>query len=199
MATQVEGTPFVLAHPLEPLTPEEIQLASAIVLEEQSLSERVRFVSVTLYEPPKQEVLAFKTGDAVVRRAFIILLDKNTETSATYEAIVNLSAKQVDSWKHIPGPQPSILLEEFLACEQTVKAHPEFKEALENRGLPILDLVYVDPWTAGNYGTEEENTRRMVRTTVHVRLDPDDLHENSYAHPVEGLHVLFDLTTSQVI
>src|SRR5438045_3014246 len=102
MATQVEGTPFVLAHPLEPLTPEEIQQASTLIREQQALSEYVRFASVTLYEPSKQEVLAFKLGDPVVRKAFIILLDKSAETSATYEAIVNLSEKKVDSWKHIP-------------------------------------------------------------------------------------------------
>ncbi|MBV9230805.1 MAG: primary-amine oxidase, partial [Chloroflexi bacterium] len=55
------------------------------------------------------------------------------------------------------------------------------------------------PWSAGNYGNEEEQTRRILRTTVHVMTDPNDPDENSYAHPVVGLHVIFDLNAMEVI
>ncbi|QBD76163.1 primary-amine oxidase [Ktedonosporobacter rubrisoli] len=199
MSTQVKGSPAVITHPLEPLTPEEIRTAVAMVKAERSLSELVRFVSVALYEPSKQEVQAFREGDPVVRRAFMVLLDKSEETSATYEVIVNISEGKIESWKHISGVQPSIMPEEFLACEQAVKEHPDFLAALAKRGITNLDLVYVDPWSAGNYGVAEENSRRILRTTVHTRVNPDDSQENSYAHPVEGLHALFDLTTMQVI
>ena len=51
MVTEANEILPVIAHPLEPLTPEEIRTAVAIVRTECSLSERVRFVCVTLQEP----------------------------------------------------------------------------------------------------------------------------------------------------
>jgi primary-amine oxidase len=70
-------------HPLEPLTSEEIRAAVSVLKEQRSLSALVRFVSVTLHEPKKSEVLAFQPGDPLVRRAFLVLLDKSEETTAT--------------------------------------------------------------------------------------------------------------------
>ena len=172
-----------LPHPLEPLTSEEITAAVSIVRTERNLNERVRFVSVTLHEPPKELVLNYKPGDPLTREAFMVLLDK-TNGGATYEAIVNITSGEVTSWRHIPGVQPSIMLEEA---------------ALAKRGVTDLTLVYVDPWSAGNYGTREENQHRILRTTVHVRVDPDDPNENSYAHPVAGLHAIVDLNTMEVL
>jgi primary-amine oxidase len=199
MVTEAKSTTLAMQHPLEPLTPEEITTATAIVRENQPPGARLRFVSVTLAEPPKPEALAFKPGDPIVRRAFIVLLDTGQETNGTYEALVNLNEGTVESWRHILGAQASIMFEEFLACEQIVKADPAFQEALAKRGITNMDLVCVDPWSAGNYGALEEQSRRILRTTVHVRTDPADTEENSYAHPVEGLHAIVDLSRRQVL
>jgi primary-amine oxidase len=186
-------------HPLEPLSAEEITAAVQIVRRERNLSELVRFVSVTLHEPAPEVVLNFKPGDPVTREAFMVLLDKTDGVGMTYEAVVDITTGTVTSWQRVEGVQPSIMLEEFFACESVVKAHPDFQAALARRGITNLDLVYVDPWSAGNYGNVEENTRRILRTTVHVRLDPNNPNENSYAHPVAGLHAVFDLNRMEVI
>ncbi len=197
-STEVSLPSTPVLHPLEPLTAEEITAAVHIVRTERNLSERVRFVTVTLHEPPREVVLNFKPGDPITREAFMVLLDKSAG-GATYEAIVSITEGKVTSWRHIPGVQPSIMLGEFFACEQAVKAHPDFQAALARRGITNIDLVYVDPWSAGNYGTEAENKRRILRTTVHVRTDPNDPNENSYAHPVAGLHAIFDLNAMEVV
>ena len=182
-------------HPLEPLTAEEITAAVRIVRTERSLHERVRFASVTLHEPPKEVVLNFKQGDPITRAAFIILLD-NTD-GATYEAIVSVTEAKVTSWRHIPGAQPSIMLDEFFECEQAVKASPEFQAALRKRGITNFDLLMVDPWSAGNYGgTEEESKQRLSRALSWVRSDPND---NGYAHPIEGLIAVVDLNKMEVV
>jgi primary-amine oxidase len=186
-------------HPLEPLSAEEITIAVQIARRIRNLSEHARFVSVTLHEPSPETALNFKPGDPVTREALMILLDKTGNVGATYEAIVNITTGTITSWRHVEGVQPSIMLEEFFACQEGVKAHPDFQAALAKRGITDLDLVYVDPWSAGNYGNVEEQTRRILRTTVHVRLNPNDPEENSYAHPVAGLHALFDLNSMQVI
>jgi primary-amine oxidase len=184
----------VVLHPLEPLTAEEIAAAVRIARTQRNLSERVRFGSVRLNEPPKELVLNFKPGDPIAREAFLILLD-NTD-GMTYEAIVSLTTGKVVLWRHIPSVQPSIMIDEFFECERTVKAHPDFQAALRKRGITNLDLVMVDPWSAGNYGTTDENTRRLSRTISFVRSHPTD---NGYAHPIEGVLALVDLNKMEVV
>jgi primary-amine oxidase len=187
-------SPPSILHPLEPLTAEEIAAAVHIVRTERNLHERVRFASVALHEPPKEVVLNFKQGDPVTRAAFIILLD-NTD-GATYEVVVSITEGKVASWRHIPGVQPSIMLDEFFECEQAVKASPEFQAALRKRGITNFDLLMVDPWSAGSYGGEEEKTQRLSRALSWVRSDPND---NGYAHPIEGLIAVVDLNKMEVV
>jgi primary-amine oxidase len=181
-------------HPLEPLTAAEITLAVQIVRSERHLSNQVRFVSVTLHEPLKSVVLNFKPGEPITREAFMVLLDNTHE--ATYEAIVSITERRVVSWEHIPGVQPSILLGEFFEFEPLVKAHPDFQAAMQKRGITNMDLVMVESSTSGNYGAEEEQTRRIMRGLVWLKLNP---HDNSYAHPVEGVQAIVDLHKMEVI
>lgn len=154
---------------------------------------------VKLHEPAPEVALGYKPGDAVTREVFMSLLDKTDGKGAAYEAIVNLTDGTVSSWKHIEGVQPSIIFEEFFACEDAIKAHPDFQAALARRGVTDLERVRIDPWSAGNYGRPEENTRRILRTTVHYLLNVDDPEENTYAHPIGGLHAVLDLNTMEVI
>jgi primary-amine oxidase len=88
------------------------------------------------------------------------------------------------------------MIDEFFECEQMLKAHPDFQAALRKRGITNFDLVMVDPWSAGNYGTKEEQTQRLTRTLSWVRSDPND---NGYAHPIEGLLALVDLNKMEVV
>ncbi len=187
-------SPSTAIHPLEPLTGEEIAAAVNIVRTERNLHERVRFASVALHEPPKEVVLNFKPGDHITREAFIILLDN--ADGATYEAVVSITGGKVTSWRHIPGVQPSIMLDEFFECEQAVKASPAFQEALRKRGITNADLVMVDPWSAGHYTDGERETRRLSRALSWVRSDPND---NGYAHPIEGVIAIVDLNKMEVV
>src|SRR6266849_8246490 len=147
-------SPTSVLHPLEPLAAEEITAAIQIARTERNLSDRVRFASVRLHEPPKEVVLNFKQNDPITREAFIILLD-NTD-GATYESIVSITEGKVISWQHIPGVQPSIMLDEFFECEQLLKRDPQFQAAMARRGITDMVMVMVDPWSAGYYGPEEE-------------------------------------------
>ena len=139
-------------------------------------------------------VLNFKKGDAIQREAFAILLDNATAT--TYEAIVSLTEGAVTSWKKVDGVQPPIMLDEFIECENAVKANPEFRAALERRGITNSDLVMVDPWSAGNFGFEDEQGKRLSRALCWVRSSPTD---NGYARPIEGVVPVVDLNTMQVL
>src|SRR5689334_14493910 len=119
MATTTLPNAVGLRHPLEPLTPEEIAATVEILRRERGLGPRVRFVTISLDEPPKDAVLAFPSQGPVERQAFVILLDN--EAGRTYEAVVSLARGTVVSWEHIPDVQPAIMLDEFLECEQACK------------------------------------------------------------------------------
>ncbi|MEM9945674.1 MAG: primary-amine oxidase [Cyanobacteria bacterium P01_D01_bin.36] len=183
-----------VTHPLEPLTPKEIETAVAIIRDQRSLATSFRFNTVTLKEPPKQTVLGFSTGDSITREAFVILLDN--ATAKTYEAVISLTEGSVKSWEHIPGVQPGIMLDEFVACEAAVKADPDFQAAIAKRGITNPDLVIVDPWSAGNYGIAEEEGVRLSRALCWVKANPTD---HGYARPIEGVIPVVDLNKMEVI
>ena len=183
-----------ISHPLEPLTAEEIKVAVATVKQAQSLSDRVRFMSVALQEPPKDLVQAFSFGDSIDRQAFIVLLDN--KTAKTYEVIVSITQQSIVSWKYIPDVQPGFVLDEFFDCEAAVKASPDFQAALLKRGITDPDLVMVDPWSAGNYGLEDEQGLRLSRALSWVRSSATD---NGYARPIEGVIAVIDLNKMEVL
>ncbi|HEY9626383.1 MAG TPA: primary-amine oxidase [Coleofasciculaceae cyanobacterium] len=183
-------------HPLDPLSAAEIEAAVSLVKTQQNLGEQVRFISVSLHEPPKGMVMSFESGQPFEREVEMVLLDNASR--GTYEAIVSLTANAVTSWKLIPGVQPAIALDEFFECEAAVRADPDFQAALQKRGITDMSLVAIDPWSAGYYGDEPEGDtgRRLVRTLCWVRSHPTD---NLYAHPVEGVLAIVDLNAMQVL
>ena len=181
-------------HPLDPLTPKEIAEAAAILKTQRDLGARVRFETIVLQEPAKETVLNFRTGDLIHREAFIVILDN--DAGATYEAVISLDQGKVSSWQHIPGVQPRIMFDEFGDCEAAVKANPEFQAAIKKRGITNSDLVMVDPWSAGNYGFEEEKGRRLVLARSFLRSSPTD---NGYARPIEGVTAVVDLNSMEVV
>ncbi|PLR79923.1 tyramine oxidase [Bacillus canaveralius] len=181
-------------HPLEPLSAEEILKAVSILKEKKNLTDSARFEQVGLYEPAKEVVLNFKEGDPISREAFIIVLD--SKDSQTYEAVISVTDGEVVSWKHIPGVQPSFLLEEYSELEETVKKHPDFHAALKKRGIESPDLVMVDPWSVGYFGIPEDEGRRLARALCFVRQFPGD---NAYAYPLTGLLPVVDLSTMEIV
>jgi primary-amine oxidase len=184
-----------VAHPLDPLSADEIGRASELVRTERNLRpEHVRFVSVNLHEPPKDQVLAFRPGSQVEREAFIVLLDH--QEGKTYEAVVSLTNGRVTSWQHMPDVHPSLTAEEFLECERACQANPDWHAAMRKRGITDFSLCMVEPWSAGNYGIEGENGRRITRALTWVRSNPRD---NGYARPVENVVTVVDLHAMQVL
>ncbi|MDQ6669948.1 MAG: hypothetical protein M3069_04240 [Chloroflexota bacterium] len=165
-----------------------------ILRRERQRGERVRFVSISLHEPPKASMLDFPASGPVDRQAFAILLDN--ASGGTCEAVVSLDRRAVVSWDEIADVQPAIMLDEFLECEQACKASPEWQAAMRKRGITEFDLCLADPWSSGNVGLEEERGRRLSRALTWVRSRPDD---NGYARPVENVITVVDLQAMQVI
>ena len=192
-SVHVQSAPVKASHPLDPLTPQEIEASVSILRAGQSLGERVRFESVELKEPPKESVLSRNGHEPPEREAFIILLDN--DTGNTYEAVVSLDESAVKSWTHVPGVQPRLMMDEFFDCENAVKASPDFQTALRKRGIDDTSLVMVDPWPAGNYGVVEEEGLRLSFARSWLKTSPND---NGYARPIEGVIAVVNLNEMRV-
>ena len=183
-----------IAHPLYPLTIEEIQVAVAVIKSQQSYSRFSRFISVALKEPDKSVVKKNMNYSDIHRHAFVVLF--NNETNSCFEIIVDIDLKTVVSWKHIPGVQPTMSTDEQIECEQAVLNSPEFIQAILEYGIEDPALVMVDIWSAGFYGSEEEKSMRLARPLCFLRSDSTD---NGYSKPIEGLRPVVDLNTMKVI
>ncbi|SFK98642.1 primary-amine oxidase [Geodermatophilus ruber] len=195
MALHAPDVRTTTSNPLEPLDADELRRVSEIIREHRDLDAQVRFVSVSLHEPPKQEVLEHDRngGPPPERAAFVVLYDRGRQQ--TIEAVVSLSGGVVSSWEVVEGVQPSVMLEEFFSTEEITRADPRWQEAMRKRGVTDFSLAMIDPWAAG-YDLEDPQGRRLIRPLTFVRSGEDD---NGYARPVENLIVLVDLDRMEVI
>ncbi|HJZ94634.1 MAG TPA: primary-amine oxidase [Gemmataceae bacterium] len=183
------------AHPLEPLSAAEVQLAVTILKDAGKVTPTTRFVSVSLKEPPKAAVHGLYLTPIPHREAFAVLFDNGA--NACYAATISLAKRALVGWKHVPGVQPTMTVDEQVECEQAVLASPEFKAALKKHyGIDDTSRVMVDIWSAGYYGEAEEANRRLARPLCFVRADPTD---NGYARPIEGLRPVVDLNAMKVV
>lgn len=182
-----------MSHPLEPLSASEVQAVVSILKAKDKVTPTTRFVSVSLKEPSKEMVHA--DMENLPRSALAILFDN--ATNSCYEATVSISNKSLHSWKHVPGVQPTMTIDEQIECEQAVLKSPEFAAALKkHHGVSDTSLVMVDIWSAGYYGEETEKGMRLARPLCFLRADPTD---NGYVRPIEGIRPVVDLNTMRVL
>ena len=88
-----KGRSAVASHPLEPLSADEFRRTTEILHREGHVTETFRFASIELMEPAKQEVLAWRAGDALPRHSFAVVW--NRADNKTYEATVDLTGDAV--------------------------------------------------------------------------------------------------------
>jgi primary-amine oxidase len=145
-------------HPLDPLTADEVVRAWSLVRTHDGLGPRVRVISVVLAEPLRAALSGLGADHPVERAAFVVLMDRDARKA--YEAVVSVTQGRVVSRAHVPGVQPAIVLDEFFECETAVRADPGWQAAMRRRGVRDFSLAMVDPWSAGNFGIEDEKDRR---------------------------------------
>jgi primary-amine oxidase len=183
-------------HPLEPLNSLEVMQAVSILKVFPSFTPTTRIICISLREPKKSLVFAWKEGQTSRREADAVLFDN--AKNATSTARIDLSANKLIEWKHAAvGVQPTLSMDEQVECEKAVLASPEFLEALKrHHGITDSSLVMVDIWSAGNYGSEEDSSRRLTRPLCFLRSSRTD---NGYARPIESIRPVVDLNLMQVI
>src|SRR5688500_9010431 len=98
-------------HPLDPLNADEISSAVTILKASTKFPVAALFSTVVLNEPQKSEVLGFAAGRNFRREAFAIVYDRIK--NKTYESVVDLNSKKINSWVEVPGVQPLVFVEEY--------------------------------------------------------------------------------------
>ncbi|MFK0113228.1 primary-amine oxidase [Streptomyces sp. NPDC091217] len=185
------------AHPLDQLTAKEIAGVRSVLDRADALRETSRFVYVGLEEPAKSELLAFTPGDAVERRARVLLHD--VAGAPGRDLVVSLSAGNVVSDRTLDaaldGRLP-VLEEEFAVVEEVLAQDGEWLAALQSRGLDVT-RVRVAPLSAGVYADAypDEAGRRILRGLAFVQEHDRD---HAWAHPVDGLVGYVDVLSRSV-
>jgi len=101
-------------HPLRRLSADELRRAKAVLAEHGLVDGQTRFTYVGLEEPPKQQVLGFRPGDAVDRRVRAILLDASS--GAASDVVASLTRGEVDSRRELDPArdgQPPVILSDL--------------------------------------------------------------------------------------
>ena len=191
-------------HPLDPLSPAEISSVREAILaapEHRAMAGGARFITVETRAPEKAALEAraeaIDRGGPVPeldRRADVVLLDR--ADASTHEVMVSLGEGGIVEWRHLDGVHPLAVVEELAEAEQLVKRDPAFQAALAKRGVSDFEAVQIDAWPAGNFGDPAEQDRRLARCLAFLRPRPGD---SEWAHPVEGLIALVDLTELEIL
>src|ERR1700719_888162 len=108
-------------HPLDGLTATEFWAVYDAIKTAGHADARTRYPFITLHEPPKDEVLRWKPGQPFRREALVVV----KEGPHTFEAIVDVAARKVTSWKEVRDVQPNVIEEEVFGINDDVKANPE--------------------------------------------------------------------------
>jgi len=179
-------------HPLDALEASEITATTDILRSAGEIDDKTLIASITLEEPPKADVLAWKAGEPIMRRAKAVLRRRST----TVEAVVDLDAGKVASLKEIPGAQPFVTLTEVLTAIEITTADPRMQVGLRKRGITDFEKLFCAPRTVGNFGTEAERTKRIVKVDC---FDIRDVKTDVFANPIEGLFATVDLDRNVVL
>ncbi|MCF3948639.1 primary-amine oxidase [Acidiphilium sp. AL] len=182
-------------HPLDPLTPAEIQTVVAAVRASPDFGPGIMFEMIELLEPSKAALRIWCNGAELPPRAARVNVFRNDE-AGVWRLTVTLSSMRIDSKYFVPGAQPMIQLEQFMAIENIVRSDPDFIAACARRGITDMSLVCVDPWSGGNFNIEGEEGRLLSHTFCWLRTRQND---NLYAHPIAGLNAVVDIKAGRVL
>ncbi|MFO7590154.1 MAG: primary-amine oxidase [Acidimicrobiia bacterium] len=181
-------------HPLAMVTGEEIQRAAQLVRGDARFEDGMVFAHLRLHEPTKQDFARHADGDALEREIEALVVPR--DRLEAIEVVVSVTAGAVRSWTVREGMRPALLFGEAFAAITGVRANEEWQAALRRRGIEDFDLVQIDPWPAGSFGSEHEAGRRISRCISYHRESKTD---NGYARPIEGLIVYFDMGAHEVL
>lgn len=190
---QDAAEPIPVFHPMDALTREEVAAVSGLLTTSGAADADTLYSAITLLEPAKEVVRAWKDGQPLPpRQAFVSLRRKQK----TYEAIVDITAGKVVSVVEKPGLHPIVLTANWTRARDSFIKDPRYKDALKKRGLKDDDSVICTPNSAGWFPGEDYGGRPILKIPCFSMIDK--LHP-SLARPIEGLIGVVDSETGDVL
>ncbi|MEH2240962.1 primary-amine oxidase [Nostoc sp.] len=182
-----------ISHPLTSLTEAEISTAVSVIKREKTLSEMAAFPLIALQEPDKEEVLNFTPGKLFQRKAFLVIYERSQ--NKTFEGIVDLTSKTLNSWKEIPSVQPAIVASEYELATQAFKSDSRWQTAMRKRGITDFNQVKISCWAPGILSKQEEAAgNRLCRGLFYYKGN----RWNYYGSPIEGILGTVNLNTGKI-
>ena len=158
--------PSALAHPLDPLTADEIIGAATILLDGGAAQPGAIFQGVDLFEPDKSAVLGAHANPA--RKAVVFY----RQNKRSFRSVVNLTSGTFTPPVEIPRAQGQLgLTIQELIDFSFVFSDSAFLAAMAARGINTqeeLAKVLVTPLTPGAFGLPEE--RQIGRASCRERV-----------------------------
>lgn len=124
-------------HPLDPLSSDEVRQAARALTSHLRVAEPdIRFKVIDLYEPAKEEVLAYlhRGRQRPHRRARVYYKLRNTTTLVS--AVVNLNSATVEREESHPDSQGPVDWVEYEQITNLCNEHPEVLAEIEKLKLP---------------------------------------------------------------
>jgi primary-amine oxidase len=185
------GSVQAQSHPMDALTSTEIRAAAAVLSADPRTKGAV-YQLITLKEPPKADVLAWKPGMAVKRTAQATAVSGRK----VIEADVDLAGKAITRLIERVGIEAPISINEFTNGVDVALQHAGFVDALARRGFKDLKKLYCAPFTAGNFAIKAHEGRRLLKVGC---FDTSRSTNNVFGWPIERLYALVDLREKQVL
>lgn len=179
-------------HPLDALSKDEILATVDVLRAGGRINESTRFSLIELKEPSKDEVAAFRIDAPLRREAFVVAYER--ASNRTFEAVVDIKAKALVSWKEVPGVQPSLLEDDAKILEKAIRADVRWQEAMKKRGISDLDDVVILDWAGGYFGLRDEQGFRFERGVSYYRGSS----KGATLRPIEGVVAYVNLNTGKV-
>ncbi|KAI0973375.1 peroxisomal copper amine oxidase [Xylaria arbuscula] len=169
-----------LPHPLDPLSPVEIQTAIDLVKKAHGV---LSFNVVSLHEPRKAVMTKWLEDPSAPRPVRIADVVAIAPGGKVYDGLVDLSSTTITKWELLDGLQPIITMEELVAVEHVCRKDPKVIEQCEISGIARedMDKVYCDPWTIG-HDERHGNKVRLQQALMYYRPNVDDC---QYQYPLD--------------
>ncbi|UCF19651.1 MAG: hypothetical protein JSU87_17330 [Gemmatimonadota bacterium] len=179
-------------HPLDPLTWDESWTLLEVLRAAGHIDSETGFSFVTLAPPNKADVWAWRPGQPMARAAFASI----KKGPRAYEAVVDLVAGELLSWREVPGVQPSFLDSEFGKAGDIALESDEVRAALERRGFTNLSDVRCSGFPLGYFGNEHQDGRRVAYVEC---TDIRRARTYPFSRIMAGLSVVVDMDAGAVL
>lgn len=179
-------------HPMDALTPGEIEAAVALLVKQKLADDQTRYPVMELYEPAKQGVLSWQTGQPFTRAARISM----RRGGRTFEAFINLTKGEIIQHREVAGAQPSIMQAEWDLARQLTKADPRWLKAMQKRRLTDPAKIVCTPLPAGYREAADQTARRLIKVPCFAQINK--LHP-LHARPIEGVIAVVDPEAKEVV